>query len=206
VDANLFRRGYYPAGEGQIKVSVNSKHTIDEPLPAILLTGHENLLQVRGVSHSSLDLESARVAERQSETASLHLKNLGCPVNIANEYSNSDSTGSGITLWAVFGNEELDFENPMILGADALGERGKKAEDLGKFAAEKLISLIESGACVGEYLCDQLIPYLGVVGGSLKTSRVTNHAISNIRLAELFLDVKFDVGENYVSCSKATPE
>ncbi|MBW2991228.1 RNA 3'-terminal phosphate cyclase [Candidatus Woesearchaeota archaeon] len=207
VEANLFKRGYYPKGGGEIKVSINGKYILGgagenkEP-PSILLLEQKKLLQIKGISHASIDLENAKVAERQAESARLALDELGIPFNVKHEYSKSFSTGSGLTLWAVFGEEEVDFENPNILGADSLGERGKRAELVGEEAGNNLIDVVDSGAAVDMYLADQLIPFLGIAGGVIKTSQITNHVKSNIYVAEKFLKVKFSIKDNIISCEK----
>ncbi|KYK26961.1 hypothetical protein AYK26_04305 [Euryarchaeota archaeon SM23-78] len=202
IEANLYRRGYYPKGGGEVKISINGKYTLEDEIPSILLLEQKKLLQIKGVSHASVDLENARVAERQAESARLTLYELGTPFNVKNEYSKSYSPGSGITLWAVYGDEEIDFENPIILGADCLGEKGKKAELVGKEAGDSLIDVIDLGAAVDKYLADQLIPFMALEGGLIKTSEITNHVKSNIYVAEKFLNVKFSIEGNVISCEK----
>jgi RNA 3'-phosphate cyclase len=201
IEAVLLRRGYYPRGGGEIKISISSRSSRDDFLQPIILTSQNGLLQVRGVSHSSSDLEHASVSERQSDGCRLRLKELGVPMNFSNEYSSSLSTGSGMTAMALFGNDEIDFANPVILGASCLGERGKKAEAVGIEAAETLLSLISSSAPVDEHLCDQLIPYMAVAGGVIRTNKITDHTLSNIHVAEQFMDIKFEIKENTISCN-----
>ncbi len=202
VEVNLFKRGYYPKGGGDVKISVNGKFTVQDELPSVLSIEQKKLLQIKGVSHASIDLENARVAERQAESARLALDELGVPFNVKNEYSNSFSPGSGITLWAVFGDEEIDFENPIVLGADSLGERGKKSEVVGKEAGDALIDVVDSGAGVDMHLADQLIPFMALAGGVIKVSDVSNHVKSNIYVAEKFLNAKFSIKDNVISCEK----
>ncbi|HJX05937.1 MAG TPA: RNA 3'-terminal phosphate cyclase [Candidatus Nanoarchaeia archaeon] len=218
VEANLFKRGYYPKGGGEVRVVINGNYTANGIPTSVLLLEQKKILQIRGVSHASLDLEQAKVAERQSESARMHLEKLNVPFRVEHQYSKSLSTGSGITLWAVFGEDEIDQRNPVILGADSLGERNKKtasdklagsenqgflkAEVVGKEAAENLIKAIESGAGVDAYLADQLVPFMALSGGLIKTSKVTEHVKSNIYVAEKFLDSKFEIKENIISCEK----
>lgn len=202
IEANLFKRGYYPKGGGEIKVIINGKFSSPSQAPSILLLEQKNLLQIRGVSHASADLESAKVAERQSESAKLYLGKLNAPFSFTHHYYNSLSTGSGITLWAVFGDDEIDQKNPVVIGADSLGEKNKKAEDVGKEAADNLLKEIGSGAAVDKHLADQLIPFIALAGGIIKASEITNHVRSNIYVAENFLDVKFDIKDNIISCEK----
>ena len=69
IEANLFKRGYYPRGMGEVKLTVQGKFTLNDDIPSILLIKQKKLLQIRGVSHASIDLENARVAARQAESA-----------------------------------------------------------------------------------------------------------------------------------------
>ena len=202
IEANLFKRGYYPKGGGEVKVVIDSTTSLEDNPMSIMLMKQNNLFQIRGVSHASSDLENAQVAERQRSNAELFLKKLDVPFSIKNEYSNTLSIGSGITLWGVFGDDEIDQDNPVILGSDALGKRDVKAEVVGKEAAEKLIETISSGAAVDEYLADQLIPLMGLVGGIIKTNKITDHLKANIHLTEKFTGSKFiiDDNEKVISC------
>ena len=113
--------------------------------------------------------------------------------------SDTLSTGSGITLWAVFSKDkdEIDIRNPIRLGADALGERGKKAEIVGKEAAQNLIKEIESKAPVDAHLADQILPIMALVSNSsIKASKITDHAKTNIYAIEKFLGKTFSIGGN----------
>ena len=85
-----------------------------------------NLIQIKGISHASSDLQNAQVAERQAKAAEISLGKFKCPVSIRAEYNITLSTGSGIALWAIFSKdpEEIDIRNPIRIGADSLGERG----------------------------------------------------------------------------------
>jgi len=201
IEAKLFRRGYYPKGGGEIRISINGICSL-ENAPALLLLEQKRLLQIRGVSHASADLADAKVADRQAANAELSLKKMKVPISIATQYSRSESTGSGITLWAVFGDDEVDQSNPVVLGADVLGDRGKKAELVGMEAAERLVEIIGSGAAVDEYLADQLIPFMAVASGIVRTKNITDHVRSNIYVAEKFLESKFIIKDNTIICEK----
>ncbi len=203
------QRGYYPKGGGKVEFTVLPKFKVSEAgsfsqlnellkeCPKISLIDQGKLSVIRGVSHSSSDLQKGEVAERQAASAKRELSSLGCPVNIEASYSKSFSTGSGITLWAVFENAkgEIDSLNPVILGSDALGEKAKRAEDVGKEAADALISQIKSKAPVDSYLADQLIPFMALCGGEIKVSSITQHTMTNIHVVEQFLGKAFEVDE-----------
>ena len=164
-----------------------------------------SLIQIKGISHASSDLEKANVAERQARAAKLVLNKFNCPVKIQTEYCDTLSIGSGITLWAIFSKgEEIDFNNPIILGADCLGERGKRAEVVGQEAAEKLAKEIGSKAAVDMHLADNLIPFLSIFGGRIKVSKISNHTLTNIYVCEKFFNGEFNVDKenNIISYSK----
>ncbi len=199
IEAKLLRRGYYPKGGGKVGINVSPKVKLSDfnnfadfyyytknQGRGIISLEQGNVLQVKGHSHASKRLAGANVAERQAEMAQMSLKKLGCPVNIDSGYADSLSPGSGITLWA-------KFDSGAIVGADALGERGKPSEDVGKEAAEKLIREISKGAPIDSHLADNLIPFLGLFGGKIKVAEITNHTLTNIYVTEKFLGIEFDV-------------
>ena len=90
--------------------------------------------------------------------------------------------------------------------ADPKNKSFLKAEAVGKEAAENLMKEISSGAAVDKHLADQLIPFMALAGGIIKASEVTNHVKSNIYVAEKFLDVKFTIKDNIISCEKKTEQ
>ena len=142
----------------------------------------------------------ANVADRQAKMAKYILSKLDCGKKITVEYVDSSSIGSGITLWALFSDkDELNFDNPVIIGSDSLGERGKKAEKVGQEAAENLIEQIDSKAAVDKYLTDQSLIYLALFGGKINCSEISNHAKTNMYVIEKFLDVKFNKKNTVIS-------
>jgi len=204
LDIKIMKRGYYPKGGGIIEITVKPKYSLEELSKAqvINLTEQHHLMHIKGISHASKELERAKVADRQAKSARKLLEKYGVPINISTEYADSHSAGSGITLWAIFSkdNEEIDPINPIILGGDALGERGKPSEEVGKEAAEKLIASIESKAPVDVYMADNLIPWMGLFKPSIiKTENVTEHAKTNIYVVEKFLGKTFEIKENVIS-------
>ena len=196
IQVKLIRRGYYPKGGGKIDIKIDPIKD-KKILPKLNSTEQGKLIQIKGISHSSKFLEKAQVAERQAKAAKLLLNKFEVPVNIQTEYADTLCPGSGITLWAIFSKDkdEIDINNPILLGADALGERGKPAEKVGQEAADKLIQEINSKAPIDSHTADNLIPFLALFKGKIKVSQITNHTRTNIWVCEQFLDVKFDVDE-----------
>ena len=92
-------------------------------------------------------------------------------------------------------SDDIDVMNPIRLGTDALGERGKRAEIVGEEAAWKLRSEIESGAAVDQHMCDNMIPFVALFGGELKSSELTDHSKTNVYVVEKFLGKCLEVDE-----------
>lgn len=211
IELKLLRRGYYPAGGGNAELHIAPKYKgnqfksfpefhsfLKEKAPKFHSLDQHNLIYIKGVSHASADLEKAHVAERQANGAKQSLAHVSCPIHIRTEYSPAISTGSGITVWAVFSKNpgDINIQDPIILGGDALGEKGKRSESVGKEAAEALLQGMLSKAPIDEHLGDNLTPFLGLFGGSIKVSRLTSHTLTNIEVCEKFLNVKFSVDQD----------
>lgn len=198
-ETRLLKRGYYPKGGGEIEITTKPKFKLSDfdnfdeffnylrkQKQEIIQLEQGKLMQIKGVSHASKNLSDAKVAERQAEMARMSLKQLNCPVSIAAEYSDSLSPGSGIALWA-------KFDSNAIIGADALGERGKSSENVGREAAENLTREIKNNAPIDSHLADNLVPFIGLFGGKIRVSEITKHVLTNIYVTEKFLNVKFEV-------------
>jgi RNA 3'-terminal phosphate cyclase len=143
-------------------------------------------------------LESKQVADRQAESATMLLRKYNVPINIRVEYNKTESTGSGITLWAIFSkDDEIDLKNPVILGADGLGEPGKPSEKVGEEAARRLIKEIDSGTPVDLHLADNLVPWL-IFGGRFKAEDISMHAKTNIWVVNNFFKDKIELKDNLI--------
>lgn len=184
------KHGFFPKGGAKILAVIKPADKLDE----LNLIGRGKLIEINGISIASDFLEKAKVADRQADIAASILEEYNCR-KIKREYVSSLNAGSGILVYAKFENS--------ILGYDVVGEKGKRSEEIGKEAANGLIKQIKSDACVDEFMSDQLIPYMGLSGeGKIRVSELTNHAKTNIWLVEKFLDVKFKVEDNVISCKR----
>ncbi len=197
IQTSMKKRGYYPKGGGNVEIKIRPKYSLNKlkELPKIDLTEQGHLIQIKGTSHASTDLQKSNVAERQARSAKLSLNKLNCHIDIQAQYSETLSTGSGIVLWAIFSKDpdEISTVNPIRIGADSLGEKGKKAEQVGQEAAENLLKEIESKAPVDQYLADNLIPFIALIGGKMKVSKITDHTLTNIYVCEQFLGKVIEV-------------
>lgn len=199
IDSKLIKRGYYPKGGGVVELSIKPKFSLEENIPKIECIEQGKLVQIKGISHASKSLEPVEVADRQAKSAKFRLSELECPVDIRAEYSETLSGGSGITIYAIFSkNNDIDVNSPIRLGTDTLGEKGKKAEIVGKEAAESLIKEIESDAPIDKHLADNIIPFLAVAGGKIKVSEITEHCRTNMWTCEQFLGKCFTVKGNII--------
>ncbi|MFH1511310.1 MAG: RNA 3'-terminal phosphate cyclase [Candidatus Woesearchaeota archaeon] len=196
--AKLERRGYYPKGGGRITVKTFPKYPYEyggfEGLRTALASGvgvielvAKPSSRVCGMSHASSLLRKAQVAERQRDAATALLAKSGLKADILIDYSDSECAGSGITLW---------FENSGV-GADCLGERGKKAELVGEDAAIRLLD--ESKHGVDQNTADQLLPWLGLCKKTEIETRITDHCKTNMYTVEKFLGAKFTASGNRIS-------
>jgi RNA 3'-terminal phosphate cyclase (ATP) len=73
------------------------------------------------------------------------------------------------------------------------GERGLSAENAAERLADEARAYLDSAACVGEHLSDQLLlPMALAGGGKFTTHTISEHLQSNARLIEKFLAVEID--------------
>lgn len=185
VSTELVARGYFPKGGGQINVTTDSSK----------LKGfnfeqqgqeheHEQECSIHGISHSS-NLPP-HVAQRQASAAQKTLQSKGYNSQIDNQVENYFSTGTGITLWCGY------------KGGSALGEKGKKAEKVGKEAANNLLGELDSEGCFDQFLADQLMPFAAVASGetTYTTSKVTLHQKSNSYVIKEFFGPIISIDES----------
>ncbi|MCX6708183.1 MAG: RNA 3'-terminal phosphate cyclase [Candidatus Woesearchaeota archaeon] len=209
LEVKVLKRGYYPKGGGQVELTIkpivkrNEFETFEDFTAALkhkaFVLEQGKLVCIKGTSHASKTLENAKVADRQASAAKQALSGLNVPIEITTEYADTLSTGSGITLWAIFAkNDDIDNENPIRTGADALGELGKPAEKVGTEAAQKLLK--ELNAPVDSHLADNLIPLMALCKPSkITTTQITLHAKTNIWVTEQFLGKTFEIKENTIT-------
>ncbi|BAB65566.1 RNA 3'-terminal phosphate cyclase [Sulfurisphaera tokodaii] len=180
VNLILIRRGHYPEGGGEIKIT----EVKGNPSSFSLMERGE-LLMIKGISHvSSLP---SHIAERQAKSAKeFLLSKIKIPVEIEIDVrENERSKGSGIALTAIF---EKTF-----LGSDSLGEKGKRAEIVGEEAAKSIYEEIISNATVDRHMSDMLMLYASLYYGEYIGSELTSHARTNSEIIKKFLNVNIQI-------------
>lgn len=183
VRLHIERRGVYPKGGGEVRAAIEPWR----PLPAagidLRARGASPRLEVTSVA--DVTLARAHVAERQIDGFAA----AGDPAwgALTPEVVHAPMRNPGTSITARL------LTDTTILGASALGERGKRAEKVGGEAAELLHAEWASGAAVDRWMADQIIPFLGLLGGAVHTSAITGHAETNMRIVERFLPAHFAV-------------
>ncbi|MFH1836054.1 MAG: RNA 3'-terminal phosphate cyclase [Methanobacteriota archaeon] len=196
---SIERRGYYPKGGGRLKLTAEPTGK----LRPVELGFRGKVLRVCGVSHAHNSLSKARVSERCAKAARKTLSNAliregfnNVSVGIELEYCDTPSPGAGIILWA-------ECENS-VLGADCLGDKGVRAEDVGVKAAQALVMEISHKRPLDTYMTDQIIPYLALLGGKIKVRNLSKHAETNIQVAEKF-GAKIKRGKDEIAADPLFP-
>lgn len=184
AEMTVTKRGYYPRGGGEVSVELKRA-----ALSSLQLLDPGEILMIKGRSHASEALRKRQVAERQQQGAMVALRKAGVPIEIEVEYGPTPSPGSGIDLWAL--------ARHTVLGANALGARGKREEEVGTEAAAALLRQMESGAALDEWMGDQILPFLAAAVGesALSITRVTDHLKTNLWAIDQFLPLETHIRE-----------
>jgi len=184
VELQRNRVGWYPVGGGEIEAWV-------EPLTGPL---RPLTLEVRGQgwrlsARSTVSERLPRhIAERQNQAAAAQVPGLG-EVKQREEHLRSGGPGTTCVTVAAFDHGGGGFT--------ALGERGKKAEEVGAEAGRQLRDFLASEATVDERLADQLQLYCTLADGpsSYVTPRLTGHLQTNADVIEQLTGVRCVFGE-----------
>ena len=83
------------------------------------------------------------------------------------------------------------------MGSDAIGEKRKPSEVIGKECADYLCDIVDKKATADKYFADQIIPYMALAEGiSVIKSELTDHTKTNIWLCKQFLGKEFVIKPN----------
>lgn len=178
ADIQLKKWGWYPKGGGEAIAEVHPAK-----LRGIRLSerGATRNIKVLSVS-SNLPLSIAR---RQRDSSLRILESKG--VEVSSEIIDVPALDKGTVVFIA-----LELENSRA-GFTSLGEMGKRAEVVAEEAARECVDFLGTDAAIDEHLADQLITLMALAKGrsSFTTSIITSHLLTNIRVAEQFLPIKF---------------
>ncbi|MEM3386441.1 MAG: RNA 3'-terminal phosphate cyclase [Nitrososphaerales archaeon] len=170
VKLSVERRGYYPKGGGLVKVEVEPTKSIK---PITLLEHTPNPINIISVC-SQLPFE---VAKRQLNAALTTLQRHKVEIGeVRPTLEQSFGAGTSITIYSV------DEDKGTYVGADAVGEKGKPAELVGKEAAEKFLVEWSANTPVDSHLADMLVLPLCLADdvSTYKTPKLTQHLETNL--------------------------
>ncbi|MEM3833084.1 MAG: RNA 3'-terminal phosphate cyclase [Thermoprotei archaeon] len=189
AEIKIIKHGFYPKGGGIVNITV---YPVSQLKP-IELTEQGNVQQIRGISLSAR--LPSHIAKRQAQSAEKilreHLGDINININViysGPEVDNVLSPGTFIVLFA-------ETDKDVIIGSDALGEKGKPAEKVGEEAALKLMNEIKNSATVDVHMGDQLIPWMALANGTskIKVSNFSLHAYTCIYITKQILGGEFKV-------------
>ncbi|RPD65847.1 RNA 3'-terminal phosphate cyclase [Lentinus tigrinus ALCF2SS1-7] len=187
----IVKRGYYPKGGGEVRVSIPA---IPGPLPPVTLTERGKVKTVRGRSYVAGLPKSLADSMCAAATEVLVESGLGIQAahikidSVREKPADAVGSGSGIVLWA-------ETEDGCIFGGSALGRKGVDPVHVGREAGRELVSNLAHGGCVDEYMQDQMIIFLALAKGhsTVKTGPLTLHTRTAIWVAEQVTEAKFRV-------------
>ncbi len=181
VSIDIERWGFYPKGGGVIKALVKPITS----LSALRLEKRGAIKNLKGIS--AVGNLPISIAQRQKISAQEFLKSHNIKADI--EVISIPCIGQGTFFFLL-----PEFETPSATvetsraGFSSLGQRGKRAEDVGKEAAVEFIRYLQSNAPVA----DQIVPYLALAHdtSSFTTEGITKHLLTNIWIIKKFLPVQ----------------
>jgi RNA 3'-terminal phosphate cyclase (ATP) len=168
------RTGFYPVGGGEATLSL-----APAALSPLSLTDRGDLQGVRVYSRAATDLADADVPQRQADAIVRALE--GEDLEMLETTVSTVETASPGSVCLV----RADYENT-VAGFDALGEKGKPAEDVGRTAVEQFSAFEGGSGAVDRHMADQLLVFLAVAGGEIVAPAVTDHVRTSIDLLDAF--------------------
>jgi len=193
IQVEVKRHGFYPQGGGEVFVRV-----IPSDLKSLMMIERGAQKHVKVWIFASHHLNAAKVAQRMQAGFSRIIK------EAETEFFYVDALSPGCFITAC-----ARFENG-VLGANALGRRGKPAEEVGVEAANDIKKAVDSNASVDRWMADQLIIFMALATHStgepseVRIPSLTKHAQTNIWVVEKFLPVTFNTEDNVLRCTRNT--
>ncbi|CAG8623461.1 8797_t:CDS:10 [Ambispora gerdemannii] len=195
-DVNIIGRGYYPKGGGEVILRVQP--LVGKALTPITLLERGHIVSIKGratVANSGNQVTQKMIksATRVLNEASLKGEDNITQINPQIEVNHEKiSTGKGfeIVLWA-------ETSTGCILAGSGVFDRDLSPEQLGENAAKELVSNLNQGGCVDEFLQDQLIIFMALAKGKsqLLMGKPTLHTRTAIHYAQVMTGVRFEVSE-----------
>lgn len=178
AEANLLAWGWYPAGRGEVTVTLPGDDRLAADAWRVRWRRGE-LQQVTGEAVAAA--LPSHIAQRMRNRAANLLDEAGLPHDVQPRRVRSVSPGAGIFLTA-------EYEHSWA-GFSALGAPGKPAEVVAQEVVEALLAFHRSRAVIEAHLADQLILPLALAGAetTITAERISEHTRTNVWVVEQFL-------------------
>jgi RNA 3'-terminal phosphate cyclase (ATP) len=191
VSMDLRRRGFYPKGGGVVTLEAVSLPP-GALLPPVVLTERGAVTAIR-IHAFTAGRVGEGVGRRMAAAAEAALRaggvGPGVPIECAVVHEPPErAVGDGCGVVAV-----AETAAGRLLGASGLGERWVAAEEVGRRAGEELAGALRGGACVDDWLQDQLIIFMALAGGESKVvaGEPTLHTRTAVAVAEALTAARF---------------
>jgi len=180
IEAQLVRPGFYPAGGGCVELQVTPAK---QPLrPLELLDRGRVVRRAVEARVSSLPL---RIARTEIDTV---CRALGWNADLGRAVSIAEPRGPGNVVVV---DVETESATEVFSG---FGERGVRAETVGRRLAGQVRRFIDADVPVGPHLADQLLLWLALAGGgAFRTVEPTLHTQTHKDIIGRFLDVDVSI-------------
>jgi RNA 3'-phosphate cyclase len=182
---SALRRGYYPKGGGRVVSSIERCSEVRAIELAHPPQSHPVTLTSR------CGKLPRHVAERQANSAQSVLEARGIEINeVEVTEEGSDSPGSSIVI--------TEVADDCLIGADALGARGKPAEKVGREAADSFVETRASGAAFDARIADMVAPFLSLAkdASRIRIPIVSRHLETGLHVAQLFTSCDYSWQES----------
>jgi RNA 3'-terminal phosphate cyclase (ATP)/RNA 3'-terminal phosphate cyclase (GTP) len=196
----VLRHGYFPVGGGQVRVTVTPHFaqrtwpTAVHPFPPLQISERGELQGIDVISTAARQLREQRVATRQAVAFNAVLTTPAPRAQLLN--TKAASPGSSVTAVAHYTHTRL--------GADALGERGKPSEQVGREAAQQLQTEMAGTGVVDVHTADNLMVWAAIFGGHYRFGTLTGHIATNGWVINQFLPAALHVNATERAVASAT--
>jgi RNA 3'-terminal phosphate cyclase (ATP) len=180
VTAELVRPGFYPAGGGEFRVSIQPAAAL---APLVLLARGEVMSRRARALVAGLP---AHIAERELKVVQ---RKLGWPPEALAFEPIEGTYGPGNVLMLEI---QCEHVTEVFTG---FGQLNVRAETVAARAVDEAQRWLAAGVPVGEHLADQLLLPLALGGGRFRTVRPSSHAETAIAVIRQFVPVSLTCAE-----------
>jgi RNA 3'-terminal phosphate cyclase (ATP) len=197
IEPETIRRGYYPEGGGRADIIINSRFTeFDrEDFSPIIMDGDMAVQKVSVRMNASKSLSSKRILEQIQDFVSIDIAKKNYDHSITSYYQ--ESIGEGISILLSIAG--ISNGNERMIGETLIYDKKAGAQQIAEEIMKRAAFHTDSKAPCDYHLADQLIGLLCAMGGRIRTSKITDHALSNIYVCQKFTKTEFSINHGMIS-------